>query len=109
MRDAPAEEIRTLLDTWKNGSRDQTRAMHRLEALRDRLLKEDSALTTLLEKYPQADIQHLRSLIREGRKEVSANETLRPGQEPQRKHYRALFQALKSLHDSQTQDSEAAE
>jgi ribosome-associated protein len=109
MRDAQADEIRKQLDTWKNGSREQTLAMHRLEALRDRLLKDDAALTTLLEKYPQADIQHLRSLIREGRKEVSANETLRPGQEPQRKHYRALFQALKSLHDSQTQDSEAAE
>jgi ribosome-associated protein len=48
-------------------------------------------------------------LIREGRKEVAANETLRPGQEPQRKHYRALFQALKSLHDSETQDSDTAE
>jgi ribosome-associated protein len=103
MRDAPAEEIRTLLDTWKNGSRDQTRAMHRLEALRDRLLKEDSALTTLLEKYPHADIQHIRTLIREGRKEANANESLRQGQEPQRKHYRALFQALKTLQDPDTE------
>ncbi len=103
MRDAPADEIRTLLDTWKNGSRDQTRAMHRLEALRDRLLKEDSALTTLLEKYPHADIQHIRTLIREGRKEATANESLRQGQEPQRKHYRALFQALKTLQDPDTE------
>ena len=76
--------------------------MHRLEALRDRLLKDDAAFTALLEKFPQADIQHLRSLIREGRKEVTANEALRPGQEPQRKHYRALFQALKALQDSDT-------
>lgn len=102
MRDAQADEIRTQLDTWKNGSREQTQAMHRLETLRDRLLKDDGALTTLLEKYPQADVQHLRSLIREGRKEVTANQALRPGQEPQRKHYRALFQALKSLQDSDT-------
>jgi ribosome-associated protein len=103
MRDAPADEIRTLLDTWKNGSRDQTRAMHRLEALRDRLLKEDSALTNLLQKYPHADIQHIRTLIREGRKEATANESLRQGQEPQRKHYRALFQALKTLQDPDTE------
>jgi ribosome-associated protein len=109
MRDAQANEIRTQLDTWKNGSREQTQAMHRLETLRDRLLKDDGALTTLLEKYPQADVQHLRSLIREGRKEVTANQALRPGQEPQRKHYRALFQALKSLQDSDTQDSDTAE
>ena len=109
MRDAQADEIRTQLETWKNGSREQTLGMHRLEALRDRLLKDDGALTALLEKYPQADIQHLRSLIREGRKEASTNETLRPGQEAQRKHYRALFQALKSLHDSETQASDTAE
>lgn len=109
MRDAQADEIRTQLDTWKNGSREQTQAMHRLETLRDRLLKDDGALTTLLEKYPQADVQHLRSLIREGRKEVTANQALRPGQEPQRKHYRALFQALKALQDSDTQDSDTTE
>jgi ribosome-associated protein len=103
MRDAPAEEIRVLLDTWKNGSRVQTQAMHRLEALRDRLLKEDAALTVLLQKYPQADVQHIRTLIREGRKETTVNESLRQGQEPQRKHYRALFQALKTLQDSDTE------
>jgi ribosome-associated protein len=77
--------------------------MHRLEALRDRLLKEDTALTTLLQKYPHADIQHIRTLIREGRKEATANDSLRQGQEPQRKHYRALFQALKTLQDPDTE------
>jgi len=99
MRDAPAEEIRAQLETWKNGSREQTQAMHRLESLRDRLLKDDQALTDLLAKFPGADAQRLRTLIREGRKEASANTQLRPGQEPQRKHYRALFQALKAIHD----------
>ena len=102
MRDAPADQIRAQLDTWKNGSREQTQAMHRLEALRDRLIKDDAAFTVLLQKYPQADIQHLRTLIREGRKEAAANENLRPGQDPLRKHYRALFQALKTLQDPDT-------
>jgi len=41
----------------------------------------------------------LRTLIREGRKELTANASLRQGQDPQRKHYRALFQALKTLHE----------
>lgn len=106
MRDAPAEEIRNQLETWKHGSREQTQTMHKLESLRDRLLKDDQALTALLEKYPHADIQQLRTLIRAGRKEMTANETLRPGQDPQRKHYRALFQALKAL---QEQDTESAQ
>jgi ribosome-associated protein len=100
MRDAPAEEIRIQLDTWKNGSKEQTQAMHRLETLRDKLLKDDEVLTNLLTKFPNADIQHLRTLIREGRKELAANTVLRQGQEPQRKHYRALFQAIKTLHET---------
>src|SRR5690606_33407520 len=99
MRDADADAIRTQLDIWENGSREQTRAMHRLETLRDLLLRDDDALTGLLNEYPDADAQRLRTLIREGHKEALANTTLQPGQDPQRKHYRALFQALKSLND----------
>jgi ribosome-associated protein len=100
MRDAPADEIRAQLDIWENGSREQTRAMHRIEALRDLLLRDDEALTGLLRDYPSADVQQLRTLIREGRKEAKANAQLQPGQDPQRKHYRALFQAIKSLSDT---------
>ncbi|SHH54808.1 ribosome biogenesis factor YjgA [Pollutimonas bauzanensis] len=100
MRDADADAIRTQLDIWENGSREQTRAMHRLEALRDLLLKDDEALTGLLDAYPGADIQHLRTLIRASRKEAQSNAALHAGQDPQRKHYRALFQAIKALNDS---------
>lgn len=100
MRDVDAPAIRTQLDIWENGSREQTRALHRVEALRDRLLQDDDALTKLLSEYPDLDSQQLRTLIREGRKEAKHNLSLQPGQEPQRKHYRALFQALKSLDES---------
>lgn len=97
MRDAPADDIRRQLDTWENGSREETAAMHRLESLRDRLLEDDAALTDLLARNPGGDAQHLRTLIREARKEARANASLAQGQEPKRKHYRALFQALKTL------------
>ena len=100
MRDADADAIRRQLDIWENGSREQTAAMHRLETLRDLLLTDDNALTQLLNEYPGADVQHLRALIRAGRKEKDANANLLPGQSPQRKHYRALFQALKTLDDA---------
>lgn len=103
MRDAQADEIRAQLDEWKNGSRKQTAALHHLEARRDKLLRDDDALTELLAEYPQADSQRLRTMIREGRKELAANTALRPGQEPQRKHYRALFQALRQLQDPDEQ------
>ncbi len=97
MRDAPADEIRRQLDAWENGSREDTAAMHRLEGLRDRLLEDDAALTELLARNPGSDAQQLRTLIREARKEARANASLAQGQEPKRKHYRALFQALKTL------------
>ena len=97
MRHAPADEIRAQLDIWKNGSREATAAMHRLETLRDRLLQDDDALTELLQDHPGADVQHLRAVIRAARKEAQANAALQQGQEPQRKQYRALFQALKDL------------
>ena len=100
MRDAPAEIIRAQLVEWSKGSRAQTAHMHRLEALRDRLLSDDDALTKLLASHPHADIQALRTQIRAARKEAAANANLLPGQEPQRKHYRALFQSLKTLHDT---------
>lgn len=97
MRDAPADEIRAQLDVWENGSREETAAMHRLEILRDRLLDDDEALTKLLNDNPQADVQQLRAVIRAARKEKAANSALLQGQEPQKKHYRALFQTLKTL------------
>jgi ribosome-associated protein len=104
MRDAQADEIRTQLDLWANGSREQTRAMHRVEVLRDLLLADDGALTTLLNEYPQVDSQAMRALIRAGRKEAEQNTTLSQGQEAARKHYRALFQALKALDATKEQN-----
>ena len=53
MRSAPAEAIRAQLDTWRNGSREETAAMHRLETLRERLLKDDDALTAVLQRNPR--------------------------------------------------------
>lgn len=97
LRIAPVDEIRHQLDVWENGSREETAAMHRLEGLRDRLLADDEALTALLQTHPSADVQQLRAVIRAARKESQQNAALNPGQEPQRKQYRALFQALKAL------------
>ena len=103
MREADADAIRDQLDVWENGSREQTHALHRIETLRDLLLRDDDALTKLLTEYPGADAQHLRAIIRAARKEARHNDSLQPGHEPQRKQYRALFQAIKTLdEDAQT-------
>lgn len=101
MRKAPAEAIRNQIDIWKNGSRAEAAAVHRLEALRDLLLRDDQALTQLVNDYPDADARQLHGLVRNARQEEKKNAALLQGQDPQRKHYRALFQALKQL-DSPT-------
>lgn len=71
--------------------------MHRLEALRERLLAEDNALTQLLDAFPNLDTQAMRAQIRAARKEARDNLARQATQEPARKHYRALFQTLKQL------------
>lgn len=96
MRDAPAEQIRQQIDTWANGSRQETAYLHAIERDRDRLIADDAVLTPWLDAHPGVDVQAIRSLIRAARTEHKKNQGLLPGQEPQRKHYRALYQAIKA-------------
>jgi ribosome-associated protein len=97
MRNAPAEAILTQIETWESGSLADTAYMHAIERDRDRLVADDAALTLWLADHPEADVQALRSLIRAARQEVAKNRELKPGQPPHRKHYRALFQAIKAI------------
>ncbi|AIL32975.1 ribosome biogenesis factor YjgA [Basilea psittacipulmonis] len=90
LRTEDIDSIQRLLETWKNGSKEETAHMHRLEMLRDRLIASDAELTTFLSNYPQADIQKLRATIRAARKEQTQENA-------PKKHYRALFQELKLI------------
>lgn len=103
MRDAPADAIRAQLDVWANGSREQTASLHRIERLRDRLMLDDKPVTELLARHPGIDVQAFRAQLRAARKEAAQNAALPDGHEPQRKHYRALFQTLKALADATAQ------
>ncbi len=97
MRDAHIEPIQAMLAAWEGESLDQIAAFHQLELWRDKLLNSDDHFTAFKNLYPEADAQHLRALIRAARKEVAGNAALLPGHEPQRKHFRALFQEIKRL------------
>ncbi|MEC4722151.1 ribosome biogenesis factor YjgA [Noviherbaspirillum sp. CPCC 100848] len=81
--------IQKVIDSWKGASKAETAAMHALEKRRDKLLADDKALTELKEQYPQIDVQQLRTLIRNARKEQA--ESKPP------KAYREIFQILKQL------------
>lgn len=88
----PAEiaAIQHAIDSWKGASKAETATMHALEKKRDKLLADDKALTELLEQHPHLDAQHLRTLIRNARKEQAENKPP--------KAYREIFQLLKQLH-----------
>lgn len=99
MRSADAEEIKTKLNAWLDGSKKQVNHMHKLESIRDQLMADDAVLTTFLQEYPNTNIQELRTLLRAARKEAQQNEAINPesGQQPKRKHYRAFFQTIKRI------------
>ncbi|MGA7296682.1 MAG: ribosome biogenesis factor YjgA [Rhodanobacteraceae bacterium] len=66
-----------------------TAEQHRVEALRQRLIDDDDALTELLEQHDDLDRQHLRSLIRQARRERDTNKPPHAS--------RQLFRLLKKL------------
>ena len=90
LADAEVAAIQKVVDSWRGASKAEAAALHRIERQRDRLLADDEALTELRSEHPELDIQHLRTLIRNARKEQA--ETKPP------KAYREIFQILKSLH-----------
>ncbi|HEY8606279.1 MAG TPA: ribosome biogenesis factor YjgA [Noviherbaspirillum sp.] len=81
--------IQKVLDSWKGASKAETAAMHALERRRDKLLADDAALTELKADHPSVDVQQLRTLIRNARKEQAENKPP--------KAYREIFQILKQL------------
>jgi ribosome-associated protein len=83
------EVIKRTIDSWKGASKAETAALHALERRREKLLADDKALTQLLEENPELDVQHLRTLIRNARKEQAENKPP--------KAYREIFQILKDL------------
>lgn len=89
LEEEEVEAIRKVLDSWKGASKAGTAALHALERQREKLLADDKALTDLLQRYPDADVQQLRTLIRNARKEQAENKPP--------KAYRELFQVLKQL------------
>ncbi len=97
MRFEDADAIRHQLDVWENGSKEQAKAMHRIEALRDVLLRDDAALALFFEEFNPHDPQAFRTLVRNARKESQQNAESTEGSELNRKHYRHLFQAIKSI------------
>ena len=89
MRHVDAEPIRAKLDAWKSVSAADVAHAHLLERWRDRLLAEPGALALLANEYPHADLQQMRTLIRNVQREREQNKPP--------KNYRVLFQLLREI------------
>ncbi len=88
--DSTLEAIRDALSANSETSRREVAIMHRIERWRERLLAEgDAALGGLLEEYPQADRQQLRTLVRNAQAEKARNKPPRA--------YREIYQVLRGL------------
>ena len=92
MRDIDADPIRERLDGWKGQSAGEIAKLHQLERWRTRLLSDDQAIGELAAAHPGADIQRLRTLIRNTQRETEAKKPP--------KSYRELFQALREILNS---------
>ncbi len=84
-----AQTIRERLDAWNGASLQQTARLHLIERWRLRLLNDDKALDALIAEYPHAEIQQLRTLVRNAKRETEA--------EKPPKSYRELFQVLREI------------
>jgi len=89
MREVDPEPIRARLAALEGSSAQAAAAHRRLEAWRERLLADDAALTRFAAEHPGADLQEIRALIRNARKEQQEGKPPRA--------YRELFRALKTL------------
>ena len=92
MREVDAEPIRRRLDAWAHGRVDDAARQHALEALRESLLADATALDALLNRHPDLDRGRLATLIGRAREERTA------GTPPHA--YRELFRVLKKLDPS---------
>lgn len=93
MRRIDPAPIAAALEGLHEARRGDAARFHELEALRDRLLaRGDDAIEEVLERFPHAERQPLRSLMREARAERAAD---RPPAASRR-----LFRLLRELQDS---------
>lgn len=87
MRAVDAAPIRARLAALEGSSAQATARHRRLETWRERLLADDEALTEFAAAFPSADLQALRALLRNARKEMKESKPPRA--------YREIFRFLK--------------
>lgn len=89
------EQIRSALQEQHQGSAEQTEALHLAERWRDKLIGDDAKLQNWLDAHPGTDVQQLRALIRQARKDAAAKGKAHPGNAArQSRAYREIYQLI---------------
>jgi ribosome-associated protein len=92
MRSAEIEPLREAVAAAQLGRAHDALALHQAEHWRAELVASDDALTRWMAEHPQTDLQQLRALIRNARKDAALPPEQRHG-----RAWRELFQFIKPL------------
>lgn len=90
MRDIDPEPVRALLAEVAGQSAAARARRRRLEQWRERLIGDDAALTSFVAEFPSADLQSIRNLVRNARRELAESRPPRA----QRELFRSLREIL---------------
>ena len=90
--------VEAALEEQRKPSAQETLRLHQAEQWRERLIADDGALTDWLAAEPGTDVQHLRALIRQARKDAQASAAQEhPGEAVRHgKAYREIFQVVRT-------------
>ena len=100
LEDSEVAAINAALSEQKEGSSLEKALLHAAEQWRDRMIVSDDAVAQWINEAPDTDIQQLRSLVRQARKDMpgahEANVQESTGQAPRKgRAYRELFQLVR--------------
>lgn len=104
MRHIDPAPIQAQLDAFNGVSKAEVARHHRLERLRADFIADEKTIGAIVEAWPQADLQHLRTLRRNAIKEQAQGKPPRA--------FREIFQVLRQLderHDEPSDDLPGAE
>jgi ribosome-associated protein len=103
---ATLQAVRDALDEQRGGSAQATLALHAAEKWRDDLIASDDALQAWLQAHPDTDVQQLRALIRQARKDGQPSaEEVSKGLAPRRgRAFREIFQLVRDALDEEADE-----
>ncbi|MDX9842131.1 MAG: ribosome biogenesis factor YjgA [Aquabacterium sp.] len=102
MREVDAEPLREAVAQYQLGHAHNALALHQAERWRAELIADDKdAVTRWVADFPDTDVQQLRTLIRNARKDASLDPEKRNG-----RAFRELFQFIKRAMEAQEKGAE---